>query len=236
MKLQELTPYGSGLAVLDPDSSVITPLTDGLVVLDPERYDKPVEIYIKESISEAYDLLIELSPGDLLPSKELSPEDAPIDIVKNQDGSGYIKLPEDFHSLKLFKMRGWERPVSKIITSDSPAYMNQFNPYLRGGVSSPVCAVIKTSEGKKLEYYSLPKTYREHKIDFGYYIPKLTIDMDNENSQILEDIDSRLIPVFIYLIVSIVQLIYEQSELSDKTKQAAIEKLQLIKIADNERI
>lgn len=223
VKLQELTPYGSGLAVLDPSTSATTPLTEGLVVLDPQRYDKPVEIYIKECIEEAYNLLIELAPSNLIPSKAFSKK---TQAIKKQNGSGYIVLPEDFHSLKLFKLIGWERPVIKTMSSDGPEYQEQYNEHLRGNFSIPKCAVVSTDEGKILEYYSLPKYYKKHEIEKGYYVPKLYVD-SNDNSSIL-DIDDKIISVLIYLIVSRVQLIYEQVELSDKTKQTAIEELQIL--------
>ncbi|MDR1883073.1 MAG: hypothetical protein LBR26_09895 [Prevotella sp.] len=234
VKLQELTPYGSGLGVLDPDTSRITPLTEGLVVLDPKRLDKPGETYIKECIEEAFMYLRNISPADLLTAVEMDRMSTV--AIPNQDGSGHIFLPDDFYSLKIFKMIGWERPVTGSISMDNPKYTEQFNPYLRGGVSTPVCAVVKTDKGMKLEYYSLPKNFKRHEIEYGYYFPKLKIDIHDPDASIFDNMDERLLYVLVYLTAARVQFIYEQSDLYEKSKQLALEDLQIIKAAmNNER-
>lgn len=225
VKLQELTPYGSGLAVVDPSENIETVLTDGLVVLEPERYDKPVEIYIKECIEDAYIELVNLAPSNLLPTKEFDLINT--EIRKRQDGSGIFRLPNDFFKLIRLKMIGWERPVLNTINTDDNRYQEQFNSYIRGGFSTPICAIIKDDKGKLIEYFSLPKHFTKHTIEYGYYTPKLSIS--NGDNDTIVNLDNNILSVLIYLIVSRVQLIYEQVELSNKTRQTALEQLEVIK-------
>ena len=74
----------------------------------------------------------------------------------NNDGTGYIVLPDDFLKLIAFKMEGWKRTVSEAFPLDSEKAKQQSNEYTRGGNNKPVCVLSYSPEGKKvLEYYSV---------------------------------------------------------------------------------
>lgn len=68
------------------------------------------------------------------------------------DGTGMLPLPEDFVRLLSFRMEGWHRPVVVPIRNTDGAYVQQFNPVLRGGDSKPVVALCE--EERRLEYFS----------------------------------------------------------------------------------
>jgi hypothetical protein len=92
--------------------------------------------------------------------------------VKNSDGSGYIPLPEDYLRFVRLKMAGWERPVTELITIESPEYLLQKNTVLRGGVAKPKAAIIYDgSTGySAIEYYSLPTSTTTHTAEEFYII------------------------------------------------------------------
>jgi len=68
------------------------------------------------------------------------------------DGTGTLPLPEDFVRLLLFRMKGWCRPVIVPIRNTDDAYIQQYNPVLRGGDSKPV--VVLCEEERRLEYFT----------------------------------------------------------------------------------
>lgn len=89
----------------------------------------------------------------------------------DQDGSGYVILPDDFMRLVVFQMNGWKRPVTTPIADDHPDYILQKNRHVCGKIDKPVCALTTDDQGNKiLEYYSVaPKV--EHVIRKAIYLP-----------------------------------------------------------------
>ena len=71
-------------------------------------------------------------------------------------GSGHILLPPDFLRLVMFQMSDWSRAVFDAITPDDPIYAMQSSrfPGLRGNPSKPVVAIVNSSVGMTLEFYS----------------------------------------------------------------------------------
>ena len=86
----------------------------------------------------------------------------------HQDGSGEMKLPENFLRLAAFKMNSWNRTVYNAINETSPLYNVQFSPATRGGVNKPVVAVLP---GKILKFWSVPPFVRKHVCERKEYIP-----------------------------------------------------------------
>lgn len=93
--------------------------------------------------------------------------------TSNQDGTGYIELPDDFLRLVSFKMVEWSKSVTKPISEDHPKYNLQKISYLRGKPTKPV-VVIRNDYGdstvaiqKILEYYSVVTS---HDIERAFYI------------------------------------------------------------------
>lgn len=71
-------------------------------------------------------------------------------------GMGKINLPEDFLRLITFRMSDWYMPVTEAITEDDPEYLVQASRYagVRGNPERPVVAVIHSTNGQILEFYS----------------------------------------------------------------------------------
>lgn len=76
----------------------------------------------------------------------------------NQDGTGYIGLPENFLRLIVFQLTAWNMPVIEPISDADPKYLMQKSKFtgVRGGPSKPVCAITNGIGGKVLEFYSVP--------------------------------------------------------------------------------
>lgn len=71
-------------------------------------------------------------------------------------GAGKVNLPADFMRLVTFRMSDWYRPVTDVITEDSPLYSQQSSRYLgvRGNPERPVVAITHGAAGQVLEFYS----------------------------------------------------------------------------------
>ena len=86
-------------------------------------------------------------------------KDIPANIAWEGDtgnGSGIIGLPEDFMRLIVFQMSDWNLPVSEAISIDNPMYQMQKSRFagIRGNPEKPVCAIVPSSSGMSLEFFS----------------------------------------------------------------------------------
>lgn len=72
------------------------------------------------------------------------------------DGKGFIILPNDFMRLTAFRMSDWKRTVFEAISETNPMYSLQSSRWkgICGNPEKPVCALVRRSEGKVLEFYS----------------------------------------------------------------------------------
>lgn len=109
-----------------------------------------IDQYIESCIGDALAMIVLKSAIPVNPKKGTSSP------VKNDDGTGYIVLPDDFLKLIAFRMEGWKRTVSEAFPLESEQAKQQSNEYTRGGNNKPVCILSYSPEGKKtLEYYSV---------------------------------------------------------------------------------
>ena len=71
-------------------------------------------------------------------------------------GKGSINLPSDFLRLICFQMSDWSRSVTEAINESHPIYAMQASRYsgIRGNPEKPVVAIIHTSVGLTLEFFS----------------------------------------------------------------------------------
>lgn len=90
----------------------------------------------------------------------------------NQDGTGYIILPNDFMRLAILQMTDWITPVTTVIIDTDAEYIKQKSKYagIRGNRFKPVCALTSSNENKILEFYSV-KQGEQAKIKKFTYIP-----------------------------------------------------------------
>ena len=78
------------------------------------------------------------------------------DIYINKIGKGFVILPDDFMRLIAFRMSDWTRTVHEAISESDPQYALQSSRFkgICGNTEKPVCAIVRRSEGKVLEFYS----------------------------------------------------------------------------------
>ena len=125
-------------------------------------------------IEEAVRWVIEAVPTAMLSEREtlvVTPQ-------LSDDGVGSVNIiPPDFGRLVFFMAADWKRPVVSAITENSPLYLQQKNPVLRGNPSRPIVAIV---EGRsRIEWYTTRTTgyealYVPYKIE---YIPQLLEDI-----------------------------------------------------------
>nr|DAW63116.1 MAG TPA: hypothetical protein [Caudoviricetes sp.] len=134
----------------------------------------------------------------------LNLSEIPNDPIKNQDGSGYIELPEDFLPRVIIQMEGWQREVNQIIKEENPIYKQQKNPATRGGIVKPVCVLCKRGKNGILEYYSLPPKVRTHTAKIKLYQKKISIDKNKPTEDLT--LDNRLLISISYTICKYINL------------------------------
>lgn len=170
--------------------------------LDIDIDNLELEEIIKQKILEAIQLVNETAPSYLIKGKKIGATP-----IKNQDGSGYIILPDDFMRLIMFKMDGWKRPVTYAMQDSSPDYILQKNKYVRGGIDKPKCAITTGINGEKiLEYYSLPGSVSTHIITHDFYVPYPGVT-DNQT-----EISPNLYRAVIYVTASLTMTALEKTE------------------------
>lgn len=95
------------------------------------------------------------------------------------DGSGLVRLPDDFLRLVSFKMDGWRRPVRAMADLSSDLAARQGNRVLRGNPERPVAAYDHDRHGNKaLHWYSLPAGTQEKRVELFEYVPVPRIEKD----------------------------------------------------------
>lgn len=99
-------------------------------------------------------------------------------VFMNADGSGFVVLPDDFMRLVSFRMSDWRRTLFDAISETDPRYSLQSSKWkgIRGNPEKPVCAIVRRSEGKVLEFYSCNDAGAT--VEQACYIPVPKIDID----------------------------------------------------------
>ncbi len=162
-----------------------------------------VESYIREKLPDALLAVWSKVPSSLLPCVDCA---ADLEPIVREDGSGLLFLPDNMWRMVELRMAGWKRPVTRFLTENSPEYELQHNPYTRGGCSTPVC-VLLTLEGRKcLEYYALPETSVEPRVESALYVPYPEVKMSGY------EMPAELVPVVCYTCAAMVYEILGQPD------------------------
>lgn len=132
-------------------------------------------------------------------------------ITKNEDGTGQIKLPEDFLRFVSLKMKGWSGAVTNIADEGSPIAIRQRNKYVRGTPDKPVCVLSKSNDGNAcIEFYSVsPNSAAE--VERGLYV-KLPVIIQNESAQECVEIPDLLYHSVIYYLAGLTCLTRKETE------------------------
>lgn len=133
-------------------------------------------------------------------------------------GVGSISVPEDFLRLVVFKMSGWYRPVSSLVSITDSLYSLQKSKYagLRGTPMKPVVALVPSETGQELEFYSCVNN--EDSIELCQYIPMPSVD-DAGNISLCERLESAIV----YYASSLVANSVGESELGGVLSATATE-------------
>ena len=162
--------------MLESEEKWLKKIRTNMEELLPENETAEIDIfgvdvgeYIRTKLPDAITRVFITAPVHLLEGKEckdvLFPE-------KRQDGSGRVVFPEKVLRILSFKMKGWNRPVTRFIDSRHAKSELQYNRYVRGGVNKPVAVLSMSASGRViLDYYSLPAFLRTHEVDSAVYIP-----------------------------------------------------------------
>lgn len=100
------------------------------------------------------------------------------DTYIGEDGKGFIILPDDFMRLIAFRMSDWGRTVFEAISDSDPLYSRQSSKWkgICGNPGRPVCAIVRRSEGKVLEFYSCSDSSAT--VTQATYVPIPKIDIN----------------------------------------------------------
>ena len=162
--------------ILDENISETPVLVD-----DPDQLQ--LDDHIKARIVDAVRSIHEAADSSLLDDGLLIPltVDGLPTVQVNPDGSGYVKLPDDFMRLVIFKMTVWKRPVIMAISDTDPRYFLQKSRFMgiRGGVDKPICAITTGEASKVLEFYSLPPGELDTSVEKARYLPLPAIETDD---------------------------------------------------------
>ena len=162
--------------MLESEEKWLKKIRTNMEELLPENETAEIDIfgvdvgeYIRAKLPDAIARVFITAPVHLLEGKEckdvLFPE-------KRQDGSGRVVFPEKVLRVLSFKMKGWNRPVTRFINSCHAKSELQYNRYVRGGVNKPVAVLsMSASDRVVLDYYSLPASLRVHEVDSAVYVP-----------------------------------------------------------------
>lgn len=151
---------------------------------------------IRSKIEEAVRRVEVVAPAHLLEEGHVFGDS----IYWENDGCGWVLLPDDFMRLVAFRMSDWERTCYSAISANDPQYALQSSRYkgIRGNVQKPVCAIVNRAEGKALEFFSCDS--EEAYAKRASYIPYPEIDEDEGI-----DISERCYTAVVYTVASLVQ-------------------------------
>lgn len=155
------------------------------VAIDMNKGDEPLFVegdtdtlsldeIIMAKLADAVRLVEMEAPATMLESGH----DFGDNIFIGEDGKGFVILPEDFMRLISFRMSDWRRTVFEAISENDSQYALQSSKWkgICGNPEKPVCAIVRRSEGKVLEFYSCNDNTAF--VTQATYVPIPKIDID----------------------------------------------------------
>ncbi len=129
---------------------------------------------IEKTLDESAIAILLMYPLYLLPVSDITgAQSINSDLYgRSTDGVGTIKCALDFLRLHTFLMEEWLRPVSDVITEDSPKYKLQWNTITRGGIAKPVVVLSKNTAGNLVLMYVSVPLGSAHTVTIKRYVPE----------------------------------------------------------------
>ena len=154
-------------------------ITESFIEGDPDQLQ--LKDHIEARILDAVRNIHEAAGSEMLDDGLPIPTSGESILQVNPDGTGYVRLPDDFMRLVIFKMTKWKRPVVEAISDTDPRYFLQKSRFLgiRGGIDKPVCAITTGEASKILEFYSLPPSETDQSVEKARYLPLPVIESES---------------------------------------------------------
>lgn len=154
-------------------------ITESFIEGDPDQLQ--LKDHIEARILDAVRNIHESAGSEMLDDGLPIPTSGQSVLQINPDGTGYVRLPDDFMRLVIFKMTKWKRPVVEAISDTDPRYFLQKSRFLgiRGGIDKPVCAITTGEASKILEIYSLPPSETDQSVEKARYLPLPVIESES---------------------------------------------------------
>lgn len=155
------------------DEIIIAKLTDAVRIVEMEA---PATML--ESGHDFGGVTVDDATEQTTSSTEDSTDNKSDNVFWTTDGKGFIILPDDFMRLVAFRMSDWKRTVFEAISDNDPQYALQSSKWkgICGNPEKPVCAIVRRSEGKVLEFYSCSDDTAT--VVQATYVPIPKIDID----------------------------------------------------------
>ena len=136
---------------------------------------------IRSKMPDAVRGIVEMCPVSLLNADALTLADD--DRTENEDGSGFVVLPNDFLRLVSFKLASWNRSVTSVADEESPTGLMQRNAFTRGTPMKPVCVLSHKADGRRvLEYFTA--SGGNDTVERALYVPNPSIVTEDGNEKI----------------------------------------------------
>ena len=175
--------------------------------------------FITNTFSEAWRRTVEFLPEIYFPQKSFSGTTPNL-----PDGIGTITIPSDFEKFVSLKMVGWKIPALYASSNTEPIAQQQANENTRGSWIRPIVVI---NDLTTLTYYSLPKWYTNHLIEYGKYIPKATLpESDSATIEIISgvSISGKFAEPLMWMNAAIVFDIFGKNEQSKLCKENFLNK------------
>lgn len=142
---------------------------------------------IREKLIDAIRFIIESAPIKMLSADALTLV-SDEDIIAEEDGSGYFKLPDDFLRFVSFKLSSWCRAVNDVAEEGSDIDKLQRNKLSRGTPLKPVCVYSHDSEGNRtIEYFTAGKDSAgvyNHEVEKALYIAYPVVETGADDDKV----------------------------------------------------
>ena len=179
----------------------------------------PWDAELKQALYYASIQLSEELPDDLLLPTAVD-ETGITEHTSNSDGTGWIKLPNDFMRLLRFKLVSWSRPCCEMTDPASQMGKMQGNRWTRGTPQKPVCMRgVSTAGYKTLEYYTAGHYSEDsgspgfnHNVQYLEYVATPSINSTTLSNSLKDECE----PMVIYRAAGIVMDGKQNAALADR--------------------
>jgi len=182
-----------------------------------------VDKYIEGSYVDAWRRCVDVMPRVWFYNESFSNSTVFPDLPS---GTGYVILPADFYLLTGFKMSGWVKAVYEASIDNERTASIQSNEYTRGSQIRPICTIsskfVNGEVKHVLNYYSLPRGLKTHKIEEAIYLPVCKPLVECELNEELK-INQQVIEILTYLSASSVFTLFEKYDIAKALDQKAVE-------------